>query len=65
MVSAARDIWQGHPASQAWKTDHSKPEDVPDLHRAARSGDLHAAQVLHMSSSMTVQSQFMLVQLSA
>lgn len=45
MLPATRDIWQGHPASQAWKTDHSKPEQTTDLHYAASHGNVQAAHV--------------------
>lgn len=40
MLPATRDIWQGHPSTQAWKVDQeSKPDLVTELHHAAWSGD--------------------------
>lgn len=45
MLPATRDIWQGHPASQAWKNAHSAPDAVNELHLATSRGDLQAVQV--------------------
>ena len=45
MLPATRDIWQGHPSTQAWKLDTEQPDLVPELHHAAWAGDADAIQV--------------------
>jgi len=44
MLPASRDIWQGHPSTQAWKMDQQQPESITELHHAA-CGDIGALQV--------------------
>ncbi|DBA98693.1 TPA: Ankyrin repeat and death domain-containing protein 1B [Trebouxia sp. C0004] len=46
MVPASRDIWQGHPSTQAWKIDQQQPESITELHHAAWTGDIGALEVL-------------------
>ncbi|KAL0030594.1 hypothetical protein WJX79_007768 [Trebouxia sp. C0005] len=46
MLPASRDIWQGHPSTQAWKIDQQQPESITELHHAAWTGDVGALQVL-------------------
>jgi len=45
MLSASRDIWQGHPSTQAWKIDQEQPESITELHHAAWTGDIGSIQV--------------------
>jgi len=45
MLPASRDIWQGHPSTQAWKVDQQQPESITELHQAAWTGDIGALQV--------------------
>ena len=45
MLPASRDIWQGHPSTQAWKIDQQQPESITELHHAAWTGDIGALQV--------------------
>ena len=45
MISATRDIWQGHPSTQAWKVDQQQPDSITELHHAAWTGDISALQV--------------------
>lgn len=39
MLPATRDIWQGHPSTQAWKIDQQSPDLVTELHHSAWLGD--------------------------
>ncbi|KAL3131575.1 hypothetical protein ABBQ38_007875 [Trebouxia sp. C0009 RCD-2024] len=46
MLPATRDIWQGHPSTQAWKVDQQLPDLITELHQAAWAGGLDKIQVL-------------------
>ena len=45
MLPATRDIWQGHPSTQAWKVDQQLPDLTTDLHQAAWAGDIDRINV--------------------
>ena len=46
MLPATRDIWQGHPSTQAWKVDQQLPDLTTELHQAAWAGDSDRIKVL-------------------
>lgn len=46
MLPASRDIWQGHPSTQAWKVHQQEPGSITDLHQAAWNGDESSIQYL-------------------
>lgn len=55
MPRATRDIWQGHPSTQAWKLDQLLPDRVTELHGAAWSGDIEHIKV-SVNAAATLQS---------
>lgn len=45
MLPATRDIWQGHPSTQAWKIDQQAPDLITELHHTAWAGDIDKLKV--------------------
>ena len=49
MLPATRDIWQGHPSTQAWKLDQQSSDLVTELHHAAWLGNTDKITVSNAS----------------